>query len=495
MSTPLVRTACALIACCLAIANASARPPHPPEPIEGRWSGVVGFPTDRVEIAFEFKRNDKHELKAYLYQSVTNFYGLEIPGPVVEQGDTFTNDDWRIKLTLKDGKLTGTYFPLNAPITLERTEQLPAEAHVPDLPTGPGPKWQAKLGSAIYAPAAVYDNVAYVGTSGGLFHAIDLRDGSFVWTFVAGRPIFGGALATDDAVYVASDSGFLYRLDRKTGKEVWRYDLGDARAARILPHQVIPNSGDFDFVVTSPRPVLVDGVLFVGSGDNGLHAVSAATGQRIWRFETTGMIRTDAVVDATRVYVGNLDGFVYAVDRQTGKELWKKNTYGPLTTSPSLVAGRLIIGNRNGLLAAIDPATSDTAWRMTFWGSAVESSPVAGDGGLFYIGASDLRRVSAIDAKDGRVVWRTDVYGWAWPRPAVTDRFIYQSAIGAAPYEMRHLGSLVALDRATGRIAWRWPMPDWPGAWTTGFAAPPVVSGGTLVVGGLDGSLYAFPAQ
>ncbi|HQR37714.1 MAG TPA: PQQ-binding-like beta-propeller repeat protein, partial [Blastocatellia bacterium] len=266
-------------------------------------------------------------------------------------------------------------------------------------------------------------------------------------------------------------------------------------AARILPHQVIPNSGDFDFVVTSPRPVLVDGVLYVGSGDNGLHAVNAATGQRVWRFETTGMIRTDAVVDATRVYVGSLDGFVYAIDRQTGKELWKKNTYGPLTTSPSLVAGRLIIGNRNGLLAAIDPVTSDTAWRMTFWGSAVESSPVAGDGGLFYIGASDLRRVSAIDAKDGRVVWRTDVYGWAWPRPAVTDRFIYQSAIGAAPYEMRHLGSLVALDRATGRIAWRWPMPDWPGAWTTGFAAPPVVSGGTLVVGGLDGSLYAFPAQ
>jgi outer membrane protein assembly factor BamB len=125
----------------------------------------------------------------------------------------------------------------------------------------------------------------------------------------------------------------------------------------------------------------------------------------------------------------------------------------------------------------------------------VESIPVAGDGGLFYIGASDLRRVSAIDATDGRVAWRSDVYGLAWPRPTLTERFIYQSTIGATPYQMRHLGSLTALDRTTGKIVWRWPMPDWPGAWTTGFGASPVVQNGTLVVGGLDGTLYAFPAE
>lgn len=491
-SVPLLRLALATFVCAASFATAVARPP---DPIEGKWSGTAGFPTDRVQIAFEFKRNEKNELKAYLYQSVMNFYGLELPGVVTVEGDTYTHDDWRIKLTLKDGKLEGTYFPLHAPISLERTDRLPAEMPVPEFPTGPGPRWRTKLGAAVYAPAAVRDGAVYVGTSGGLFHAVDLRDGAFVWTFVAGRAIFGGALATDDAVYFACDNGFLFKLDRKTGKELWRYDLGDARAARILPHQVVPNGGDFDFVVTSPRAVLSDGVVYVGSGDNGLNAVNAATGQRVWRFETAGPIRTDAVVDGARVFVGSLDGSVYAVDRQTGKQLWKKETYGPLTSSPGLVAGRLIVGNRNGLLAALDPATGETAWRMLFWGSAVESSAVAGDGGLFYIGASDLRRVSAIDAKDGRVVWRTDVYGCAWPRPALTQRFVYQSAIGVEPYDMRHLGSLTALDRKTGRIAWRWPMADWPGAWTTGFAAPPVVEAGTLVVGGLDGSLYAFPAE
>jgi hypothetical protein len=50
------------------------------------------------------------------------------------------------------------------------------------------------------------------------------------------------------------------------------------------------------------------------------------------------------------------------------------------------------------------------------------------------------------------------------------------------------------LDRATGRIVWRWAMPEPPGGRGYGFFAPPAVDGGSgrLVVGGLDGSLYGF---
>ena len=63
-------------------APAERRAPSAEPDILGRWLGTAGFPTDRVEIGFEFKYNDKHELKAYLFQHLMNFYGLEIPGPV-----------------------------------------------------------------------------------------------------------------------------------------------------------------------------------------------------------------------------------------------------------------------------------------------------------------------------------------------------------------------------------------------------------------------------
>jgi outer membrane protein assembly factor BamB len=60
---------------------------------------------------------------------------------------------------------------------------------------------------------------------------------------------------------------------------------------------------------------------------------------------------------------------------------------------------------------------------------------------------------------------------------------------------MRHLGALSALDRKNGSILWRWPMPETPGALYTGFVASPVIQEKTLVVGGLDGTLYCFPVE
>ena len=487
----------ALFVCLLTLAHAAGQTPtNAPDPVEGKWYGMTGFPQDRVEVGFEFKRNEKGELKAYLYQPVINFYGLELPGTLNKVGDKYVHEDMRMSLTLHDGKLEGTFFPLNGPISLQRTNALPKEVAVPALPLGPGPKWQAKLGGPIYATAAVRDGIAYVGTTGGMFYAISLKDGSYVWPFNAGRAVYGEAVLTDEHVYFVCDNGFLFKLDRKTGKEVWRYDLGDAQAQRILPHQVVPNSGDFDFDSSAPRPLLFEGVIYVGSGDGGLHAVNAATGQRVWRFEARGKNRTDAIIDGPHVIFGSLDEHVYCVDRRTGKEVWKKNTRGPLTSSPLLIDDKLIIGNRNGLLAALNPATGEVIWRMIFWGSAVESTPVAaGEGGLFYIGASDLRRVSLIDSKDARVLWRTDVYGWAWPRPTLTDKLVYASTIGVSPYQMRHLGALTAMDRKSGKIIWRWPMPECANSWMYGFAASPVIQNSTLVVGGLDGTLYAFPVE
>jgi outer membrane protein assembly factor BamB len=54
---------------------------------------------------------------------------------------------------------------------------------------------------------------------------------------------------------------------------------------------------------------------------------------------------------------------------------------------------------------------------------------------------------------------------------------------------------MTALDRKTGKIVWRWPMPKLPGVLTYGFAAPVVLGGNTLVIGGMDGTLYGFPAE
>jgi outer membrane protein assembly factor BamB len=487
MKTPLRLLVLALLVSAGPPANAAAAAAAP-DPIEGKWFGLTGSPQDRVETGFEFRRNEKQEIKAYLYRPVINVYGAELPGVVARNGDGYVLKELGLAAVLRGDRLDVTRADPPTSFSMTRTRTLPADEPVPDLPPGPGPKWQVKLGGAIYAPVAVRDGVAYAGTTGGVLDAVRIEDGSFVWAFSAGRPIHGEALVDEEHLYFVCDNGFLFKLDRKTGKELWRYDLGDARVPRIT--QVVEIFG-YDY--QAPRPALAGGVVYVGAADGGFHAVSAATGQRVWRFEAKGKIRDNALVDGPRVVFGTLDGLLYAVDRATGKEAWKQDLKGDVTSSPVLAGGKLIVGTRGSTLYALRPETGETLWKQSFWGSWVESTAVP-HGDLFYIGSSDLRRAAAYDPKDGRVVWRTDVYGSAWGRPLVTDTTVFVGAEGTSPYTIRHLGSLCALDRRSGRIVWRWPVPALPGVVQTGFAAGPALDGGTLVIGGLDGSLYAFRA-
>lgn len=459
------------------------------DPILGNWLGTVAFESDRVVLALEFKLNDKGEIRASLYQPIINVFGQEFPGAFTLRDGTYSSPDSTLSCSIQDGKLVGTFSSLKMPISLERTDKLPAEAPIPDLPPGPAPLWQANLGAPIYAAVTIHDAMAYIGTAGGVFHAVNTKDGSLAWTYNAGRPIHGSALATDDAVFFVCDNGFLYRLDPATGKESWRYDLGDAQVPRILPH---PHVYEYDH--RAPRPTLADGRLFVGSGDGSVHAVDSSTGARIWRTATKDKIRADAIVSGPNIIVPSWDHTLYALDRGSGSVTWTYDTKAPISSTPTLVGDHLLVGNRGSVLRSLDPATGVSQWRQLFWGSWVESQPVVVDG-KGYVGSSDLRRVTCFDPADGRVIWRSDVLGCPWGTVAVTNTRVYAATMGASEYVMRHVGGFVALDRATGNILWRIPAPPAPGSYLTGFTAGPAFHDSTLILGRLDGTLLAYPAD
>jgi outer membrane protein assembly factor BamB len=306
----------------------------------------------------------------------------------------------------------------------------------------------------------------------------------------AERGIYGAALATDDAVYFSSDNGWLFRLNRADGREVWRYDLGDARVPRVLPAD---NFYDYDH--SAPSPVLAEGVLFIGAGDGGFHAVNAADGTRLWRVQSQGKIRTTAALSGANVIFTTLAGHVVMVERATGKEVWRQEGKTPATSSPTVMGDVVISGTRGSVLRALRLDTGAELWRKGHWGSWIEATPVFGDDGLGYVGTSDYRRFTCFDPKNGRVIWRTDVFGWDWDVAALTAKHVYVAVGGTEPYMIKHEGGLLALERASGKIVWRRPMPNPPGAMHWGFASGPVIAGDMLLVGGLDGTLSAFPLE
>lgn len=463
-----------------------------PDPAEGNWLGRIGDAKNSSALGLEITRSSSGQLQAFYAVEQLNLYHSPVEGFALADGHY--QAPGFLDLQLVDGKLTGTISWSKKPVELQRADRPLSDPPIPtDLPKGPGPRWQAKLGGAIYAPAAVHDGFAYVGTTSGHLSAVQLSDGKVAWHFHAGRPIFGGALATADAVYFACENGYLFKLARADGKELWRYDLGGERVDRFLPDPNEQRVDGYDF--SGPAPVLADGVIYIGSADGSLHAVKADSGERVWRFASKGQVRTTAALSGANVVFSTLAGLAHAVERATGKEVWKFNAEIAGLTSPAVIGGRVIFGARNSLLYGLDPATGAVQWRNSFWGSWIESTATDGGDGLAYLGSSDFRRIVCLDPQDGRVVWKTDVFGDPWGKPVLTARYLYDGTSGAQPYTMREEGGVVALDRETGQLAWRWPLPNPPGTYSYGFAASPALAEGLLVIGGLDGTLYAFPAE
>ena len=460
-----------------------------PDPLEGKWWGTTGTDRERVEVGFEFVRDAEGKLRMHFTQPITNVFDYADSSEIVREGDRVSIESFALALTLKGDTLTGTYPGPKSKAVLRRVDAIPAEAPIPDVPTGPGPLWQTRLGGQVFATPAVFEGVAYIGGTGGVLNAVDLAKGELKWTFPSGGPIFGGVAVAGDAVYFACDNGFLYKLDRATGKQVWRYDLGDADVPRILPHPSV-----FDWDWQGATPVVADGHGLCRFGRRQpARGRCGAVAQRRWRFATNGKIRNAAAVDGERVVFGSADHFVYALDRKSGAERWRHDTRADVNATPLIEEGRVYIGNRGAGLFALDASTGAEIWRLYFWGSWVESTPVIADGEL-YIGSSDLRRVSAIDPADGHVRWRSDVRGWSWGTPLVVGDRIYAAAAGGTPYFVRHLASLSTLDRKTGRCSRAGHLPD-AGGHQWGIAGSPVRDGDRVIVATIEGSLYAFPLQ
>jgi outer membrane protein assembly factor BamB len=111
--------------------------------------------------------------------------------------------------------------------------------------------------------------------------------------------------------------------------------------------------------------------------------------------------------------------------------------------------------------------------------------------GVAYVGSSDAAAVHAFDLRTGERRWKTDVFGWAWGQPAVTDGRVYAGTASRRGYLAGHQGLVVAMDRETGRPLWHYvARPAARGAY--GFPGSPAVGEGLVFVTSLDGRVYAF---
>jgi outer membrane protein assembly factor BamB len=457
-----------------------------PDPILGTWSGELRHDGETQRMTLRFELDDKKSLVVTFDQPDMKFYNLG-PGPVEKQGEEYKAPPMTLRLTPDGKKIIGTMSFDGNDVPFEL---VPGTAPVPEAPKPfegrvAQPVWTFATGGAIWSSPAVDGSSVYFGSNDGNIYALKAASGKRLWRTKTGGWVMGRPTVDGEYLYVLSDDGYLYKLEKQTGKTVWRFDTHGSGVKRDMP----PNAPAMDCL--GAAATVTGDTVYIGSADKNFYAVNAKTGREKWRFETKDIIRsTPAVVDGT-VFFGSNDHNVYALDAKTGMLKWKADTVREVVSSPLVVDGTVYIGSRSSNLYAFDASTGKIKWTFFYWTSFVDSSTTMRDG-ILYVGSSDYQKLFAIHAADGKKVWDFDTEGSSWSAPGVTDKLVYVGAVGSKPDYMTHYGAFFAVDRATGKLAWRYPMSELSNYPTYGVASSPAVAHGLVFFGGLDGTFYAF---
>ncbi|HET9629645.1 MAG TPA: PQQ-dependent dehydrogenase, methanol/ethanol family [Novosphingobium sp.] len=225
-------------------------------------------------------------------------------------------------------------------------------------------------------------------------------------------------------------------------------------------------------------PVAADGVLYFAAGRSQVHAMDAATGKLLWKYDpNVGELAGDRMRPAWgsrgiayakgRVFVGTMDGRLIALDARTGRELWTAMTVEKgdgryITGAPWVFGNKVVIGHGGadfamvrGYVTAYDQATGTQAWRFY----TVPGDPAKG--------FENKAMERAAKTWTGQW-WKHGGGGTVWNAMAYDPRFnrLYIGTGNGSPWNQKlrspgggdnlYLCSIIALDADTGEYVWHY---------------------------------------
>jgi PQQ-dependent dehydrogenase (methanol/ethanol family) len=231
-------------------------------------------------------------------------------------------------------------------------------------------------------------------------------------------------------------------------------------------------------------PLYVDGVLYVSTARNVVHAFDAKTGKQLWKYNpmiqgerlryNLGLVNRGVAAWQGKIIMGTLDARLVAIDAKTGKQAWSVDTvpaslglgdmanHYSITMAPRVAKGKVFIGGSGGefgvrgWIAAYDAATGKELWR--FW--TVPGDPAKGfESKALEAAAKTWNGEWWKVAGGGGTVWDAAVYD------PVTD-LLYFGTGNPTPWNSRardskvadnlYAASIVAVRPDTGEYVWHY---------------------------------------
>src|SRR6202521_707833 len=313
-----------------------------------------------------------------------------------------------------------------------------------------------------FAQPTVLDGQVFVGSAGGMIHALRAETGCLQWVFQASGPVRSAILAVpigkQHALLFGDQTGWFYALEAETGRLLWKNKIEEHDTARLTGAPVarggtvyVPvasweetRSGNPDYRCCTFRGSLValrirDGKLAWktytipeskenGKDRNGI-AGMGPSGASIWSAPTLDLKRN-------LIYVTTGDNFsapatltsdaLLALDLATGRIVWSKQVtegdvfptergpdfdFGSSAMLVKTAEGRELVpaGQKSGIVYAFDPEKlGEIVWQVRVGKGGTTGGVqwgMASDGRNVYAAVSDIigtRRPAADGVPAGR---------------------------------------------------------------------------------------------
>ena len=218
-------------------------------------------------------------------------------------------------------------------------------------------------------------------------------------------------------------------------------------------------------------PIVIDGVMYIPTGNDDIFALDAKTGKKLWEYNSDipqvndliccGWDNRGVAAGQGMIFSGQLDGSFVGLDQQTGKLLWRTQLEDyhdgfSITGATRYYDGMVFTGmsgSENGVrgrLYALDAKTGQEIWRFytvpgpgdiggNTWPQPSDPDPVRRD--AYTHGGATVWQAPAIDPDLGMIYFST---GNAGPD--------YDGSV--RPGDNLFTASIVALDYKTGQYKW-----------------------------------------
>jgi len=333
-----------------------------------------------------------------------------------------------------------------------------------DGPSSPHVLWLTGLSSyPIRTSAVANGTAAFVADVFGHVFAVDLRNGSRLWSRAVGLSPTTGDLVPPLVIFGSegtnASSGEVTAFWASNGTTAWQ----SAVAGRVVQGVAAAN-----------------GAALVASAGGTLTGLSLATGARLFTAPLGSAAAGAPAIENGTAYVATQAGRLLAFTL-TGAPLWSRSLGANGTSAPAVTGGLVVVADQNASVHAFSATTGAPRWTFSgarlHPGDAIEDTPAVAGGRV--VVQTDLGHIYGLNATSGSALWNRSVQYAGYPLP---------SSPAASPTGVYLVDAsllLDDLDPATGQTLWV------TNSLGNSFVSP-ALEDGVLLAGAESGYLYAI---